>query len=193
MEDFRFVFAVVAAVVSFIAHPLYIRAILRKDEERTVPHLFTWLLSAVLAGVELFFFEAAGGRWTMFVLAGDFVGFIVITGFSFRYGKNGHFDFGDWTCLLGALVSVSVYVVFHNALWAFVMAIFADVLALIPTIRKTYESPESEDFVAWSFTCAGNALNFLALSADVEWIYVLTIFIIDQIVWILIFRGRKNK
>jgi hypothetical protein len=73
------------------------------------------------------------------------------------------------------------------------MAIFADVLALIPTIRKTYESPESEDFVAWSFTCAGNALNFLALSVKMEWIYVLTIFVIDQVVWMLIFRGRRKR
>lgn len=186
---FEMVVGIVAGVISFTAHPLYIIAILKKE---TVPHVMTWFLSALLAGVALFMYSKAGAEETVYVLIGDFIGFSVITVLAFRLRDQVTLSWEDWTCFGGALISIIVYVVFNDAFYAFIATLIAEVLALWPTIRKTFQHPEQEDFIAWTFTFVGNLLNFFAMANRIEVLYVTVIFIADGIVWSLILRGRKK-
>lgn len=183
---------IVAGVVSFIAHPLYVRSIIKKE---TTPHIFTWLLATILAGVSLFFYNTAGGGATMFMLAGDFIGFAIIAGLSLIYGKKNRFYFSDWVCLFGALFSVVIFIVFRDAFWAFVAALSADAFALFPTIKKTYYQPLKESFLAWTFTCIGNVMALFAMNwaNNVETVYVYTVLVMDGIVWLLIFNKKEHK
>ncbi|HAI74300.1 MAG TPA: hypothetical protein DCS28_02785 [Candidatus Moranbacteria bacterium] len=185
-------FGIVAGTVSFLAHPLYIRAIMRKE---TVPHIFTWTLSTLLVGLALFFYDTAGGGETVYMLIGDFIGLGTIAVLSFFYGKKNKFCFSDWLCLCGALFSIVVFIIFHNAFWSFIMILATDFFALFPTMKKTFYYPASEDFTAWSFTCTGNLLGLFAMNwmNHVETFYVYAVIVMDGIVWLLIFNGKERR
>lgn len=186
----QMIFGIIAGIVSFAAHPLYIAAILRGE---TKPHPFTWTLSSLSAGISIFFFLEAGGAHTAYVLWGDFVGLTLIAALSFWHrGSNGKIRPMDWAFLVSSLASITIFVLFHNALWAFAASLADDVFALGPTIRKTYRHPNEEDLIAWLFTVLGNALNFFALEwgNTAETLYVFVIFFVDGVVFWLIIQGR---
>lgn len=193
LATFRMVVGIVAAIVSFIAHPLYIWAVVVKKE--TKPHFFTWLISSMISGVSLFLFSKADGGDPVYMLVGDFVGLTIIAVVSIFWGNGKEKDSWDWTCLVGAIVGVVVYMVYKNAFVAFVAVLCAEAIGLIPTIRKTNENPEQEDFVAWAFTCAGNVLNLFAVNwlNATDMVYVLVVLVMDGIVFSLILRGKMMK
>lgn len=189
LEDFRKIAAIIAAVVSFVAHPLYVWAMVRKE---TKPHLFTWVVSSFIAGSSIFLFNKAEGGDPIYMLVGDFIGLSFIAILSIFMGNGKEKDSWDWSCLIGALIGVGIYVFYRNAFIAFAAVLFAESLGLIPTIRKTYDCPEQEDFLAWTFTFTGNFLNLLAVNWEncTDKVYVITILIIDGIVYALIIRGK---
>jgi hypothetical protein len=181
---------IIAGVASFLAHPLYIVAVLKRE---TVPHIITWVLSAFLAGISVFMYHEAGSQETVYVPLGDFIGLTVIALLALKYGRRGHFSRLDWACVVGGVVGIAIFLIARNPFLAFLATLTAEVLAIIPTMAKTYAFPREEDFLAWTFTIIGNTLNFLALSwaNHTELIYVWTIFVADGIVWVLILRGMK--
>ncbi len=187
---FRMVAGIIAAVVSFIAHPLYIWAIVVKKE--TKPHFFTWFISSVVAGSSLFLFNKAEGGDPIYMLIGDFLGLTTIAILALLVGNGKKKDSWDWGCLVSALIGIVIYIVYKNAFVAFVAVLCAEALGLIPTIRKTYKSSEQEDFLAWSFTTAGNVLNLLAVNwaNATDMVYVIAILVVDGIVFSLIVRGK---
>ncbi len=189
------VIGIVAGGVSFLAHPLYIWSILKKE---TVPHKVTWTLSALLGFMSLIFYRGSGGHETIYVPLGDFIGLSTIAVLAFWYGRNSSISRTDWLCVIGVIGAIGVFLISRDPLLAFAVALGAEVLALVPTMLKTYKYPREEGFTAWSFTHMGNILNFFAIEQgnNIEVAYVWTIFIADSIVWALILRqflGRKEK
>lgn len=79
------------------------------------------------------------------------------------------------------------------------MTLFANLLidffGLLPTIRKAYLDPKSEDRTAWSVTSLSNFLNILAVSS---WTFVIGFYpvymlLVNGLVTTLLFvRGRKR-
>lgn len=184
-------FATVAATVSFLAHPLYIISMFRGN---TVAHPFTWISSALLTGVTLVMFLDSGGTFPGAMMIGDFLGFffIAIISLFFWKKKNRHFDSLDTFSFIGSLVSIGIYAYFHNPFFAFLATLVSEVLALLPTIRKTYHHPDEEDFVAWTFTFFGDALNIFAIRSLVDFLYVGVIYCIDGLTWAIIL-GKKEE
>lgn len=179
---------IIAGVISFLAHPLYIVAVLKRQ---TVPHIVTWVLSAFLAGISVFMYHEAGSEETIYVPLGDFIGLTIIAALAWKYGRRGNFTWLDWTCLAGGIAGIALFLIAENPFLAFLATLTAEVLAIIPTMAKTYFSPQEEDFLAWTLTILGNTINFFALSWSnhTELIYVWTIFVADGLVWLLILRG----
>ncbi len=188
---FSLVIGILAGAVTFLSHPLYIASIIRGE---TKPHVLTWVPSAIIAGITLFLYDKAGGEDTIFAPLGDFVGLSLIAIFSLWHGKKDVFiDVIDWFCTLIAMIGLIIYVIFDNQFIAFGSSMIAEIFALIPTMRKTLHYPDQEDFLAWTLTFVGNAINFLAMNNAVEVAYVTTIFIIDGVIWALILRGRMKR
>lgn len=183
--------AVIASVVSFLAHPIYIFSIIRG---KTIPHPFTWIASVVLSGITLHMFFCSGGGWSGLMLIGDFIGFLVISILSIVYWEKSRrkFSISDTIIFIGALMSIGVYLYFDNSVYGLIAALIAEVLAIIPTIKKAYENPDEEDLLAWTFTFAGDAINILAIKTIIDTMYVMTVYAIDGLVWSIIYaRGRR--
>ncbi|MGK2848933.1 MAG: hypothetical protein ACSLEX_02595 [Minisyncoccota bacterium] len=190
------VIGIVAGLVSFLAHPLYIWSILKKE---TVPHKVTWTLSALLGFMSLIFYRGSGGHETIYVPLGDFIGLSTIAVLAFWYGRNGSISRTDWLCVVGVIGAIGVFLISRDPLLALAVTLIAEILVLVPTIVKTYKYPGEEGFIPWSFTHIGNILNFFAIEQgnNIEVAYVWTIFIADSVVWMLILRQflcrKKNS
>jgi len=187
------VIGMLAGTITFLSHPLYMAAIVRGE---TKPHVLTWVPSAIIAGITLFLYDKVGGEETIYAPLGDFVGLSIIAMLTLWRGERGSIksiEIEDWFCAAIAMIGLGIYVAFDNPLIAFGASMVAEVFALAPTMRKTIRFPEQEDFVAWTFTFCGNALNFLAMNHMIEIVYVVVIFTADGIIWALILKGRMKK
>lgn len=185
------IFATVAAVISFLAYPFYMYSIFFG---KTVPHPFTWIAYTFLSGVTMFMFWNSGGEYAGLMMIGDCVGFFLIAVISiFLWEKKKRcFDVPDILVFSGAMISIGIYILTKNSFVGFLAALIAEVLAILPTLRKTYNHPDEEDFLAWTLTFAGDAINIFAIRTAADMLYVWIIYAIDGSVWTLI-AGRRKK
>lgn len=142
-----------AVVIGFIGYVPYFRTIF---SGKTKPHAFTWLVWGVLTAI------AFGGQVVDGGGAGAWVtGFTAIISFViFILGLvKGEKDFplADWLCLAGCMVALALWAITNDPILAIVLITVIDILAFIPTFRKSYSKPYSEP----AFTYALSGLKFL--------------------------------
>lgn len=192
-----------AGLIGFVVgHLWYIYTIVRGQ---TTAHFLTWSLSAIMSGITLFFYTEAGAEDSIYVLWGDLIGFSLISVAAWLY-RHESFRLLTWenvTIAVSAATAFGIYLITGSAVASLVAAITAEALVLYPTIKKTWEHPEQEEFIAWTGTVSGNALNILAIQGlctlefekinMVEAGYVLAVLIIDGIVWGLLVRHKLTK
>ncbi|MCX6728111.1 MAG: hypothetical protein NTX11_04870 [Candidatus Saccharibacteria bacterium] len=150
MKEFLAVIAVVIGIIGYIP---YFRTIF---SGKTKPHAFTWLVWGVLTAIA-FFGQLVGkggaGAWVTGFTA--LISFIVF-GFALVKGKR-DFPKADWLCLAGCTIAMVLWTVTSDPLAAIILVTIIDMLAFIPTFRKSYFMPESEP----AFTYALSGLKFL--------------------------------
>ncbi len=153
-------FGIIAGVIELVAFVPYIVSIFRG---KTIPHRGSWIIWTILGFVLLMSYRAAGAEETIWVPLMMFLGPLVITVLSMRYGTGGWEDSLDRYCLVGALVAIVCYFIFDTPLVALSIAILTDVFAAIPTVRKSIWQPYSEDVIAWSLAFIASILNIAAI------------------------------
>jgi len=131
-------FSVLCAAIGYGS---YIRSVLRN---RTKPHLFSWGVWTLLMGI-VFFAQmekgaGAGGWVTGFSAAAC----LVIAILSITRGEK-HITRSDWLALVGALITIPVWRITHDPLWAVILATAIDAMAYYPTFRKSYAKPYEEN------------------------------------------------
>lgn len=160
------------------------------------PHPISWVLWAIIAVTILINYWAVGARETIWLAVANFVVPFTISILSIKYWK-GRFSRFDYTCLIISLISILIWLIFKNAVVAVTFSIAADVLAALPTIRKTYLDPSSEDLKTWLIYVVANSLSVIAIK---EWSYgvallPLWLLLLSSTISILVIHGhiRTNK
>ena len=151
--DYKAVLGLLAIVVGFIGYVPYLRDIFGN---KTKPHAFSWLVWGVLTAVAFggqIAGKAGAGAWVTGVTA---LVCLMIFILSLSKGVK-DFPLADWLCLLGAVFSLGLWALTKNPLTAIVLITVIDMLAFIPTFRKSYTEPYSET----SFTYMMSGLKFL--------------------------------
>ena len=158
---------VLAIIIGFIGYVPYFRTIF---SGKTKPHAFSWLVWGILTGI------AFGGQVTGKAGAGAWVtGFttlvcFTIFGLALVKGKR-DFPMVDWVCLTGAFLALLLWAVTKQPLVAIILITVIDMLAFIPTFRKSYIEPDSEA----SFTYTMSGLKFLISLFALETVSAVTI------------------
>jgi hypothetical protein len=157
MKEILGLIAVIMAVIGVVP---YVLDIIRG---KTKPHLYTYLVWTIVASIIFAGQVVAGagpGAWTTAVL-------VLMAGtclvLSFKYGTEDVTTL-DKFFLAGALVSMIPWVLTKDPVISVLLATTIDILATLPTIRKTYNNPWTETLFSWAFSVPRQFLVIAAIS-----------------------------
>ncbi|HNQ91619.1 MAG TPA: hypothetical protein PKI93_01670 [Alphaproteobacteria bacterium] len=153
------IIGIVSAVLASATLVLYIFTIFKGQ---TKPHLFTWLIWSILCSIAFVaqITENAGaGSWSIGSIA-LFCWIITLT--SLKSGENTHTT-SDKIILFAALLSIVPWLMIKDPVISVIAVSLINVSAFIPTFRKTYSSPMTENLTSYTVTVIALGLSFFAL------------------------------
>ena len=169
LMDLHTTLGIVSAVVFAIGYIPYIYSIARGA---TQPHPFSWLLWTILGFVSFYLYIHVGATTTLPLALFNCILPFAIVFLSLRMWRGGFSKF-DYACLGISLLAILTYAFTHDATVALTVNLLADLTAFLPTIRKTYKDPSSEDLATWVLFTAGYALSIVAIG---HWTYGIAVF-----------------
>ncbi len=150
-----------AGMLSLVDFFLYYVSILRR---KTRPNRATWFILTLVSLIIFSSYYSLGARATAWqplaYVIGPFITFVL----SLKYGQQG-WTFFDSLCAGGALFGLFLWWISGVALIALLITVFIDFLGMLPTIKKSYLDPLSEEVLPWFVTCIACVLNLLAITA----------------------------
>lgn len=181
-------FAIIGALIYVIAFSRYIYSTL-KDKNK--PNRATWFIWAFLGFILLFSYYSGGARETLPLLIVNQLGMCIIFLISLKFGEGGYTKF-DLFCLAGAFVSILVWLISNNPLYALLLGILTDSFGALPTIKKSIEDPLHEDKITWFLFLLGNSFNFLAIKTWNFEIYIYPLYMVLLCFFVSLLLFRKN-
>jgi len=159
MDSARAYIGLAAGALLISASVPYLYSILRGT---TRPSRVSWGVWTLVGLVLLASYRASGATDTIWLATGYFVVPLAVFLLSLRYRAPGfsHFDLG---CLTGALLGIAAWVALRSAPAAVFICIAVDAVGALPTLRKAYSDPLSEDLRAWLIGFGASAVNVLAI------------------------------
>lgn len=162
------VFSVVATAIGVVAFLYYFGGLFALQ---TKPHTYTWLIWALTQGIGFAGIWYGNGGWGALSLV---IGEVLTTSvflLSLKYGTK-NITKGDTIILIAALIAIALWWQLHQPVLAVALVSVIDVAGYIPTYRKSFADPWSENLIPWfafslSNLCAALALtnwNFLTIT-----------------------------
>ncbi|MEI7632639.1 MAG: hypothetical protein WCJ60_04985 [bacterium] len=166
--------SLVAVILTFIAYIPYYRDILRN---KTHPHVYSWSLWGLLTIliVALQIKGGAGSATYVTAAAGLLCIGVVILGL-----KNGKRDItkSDTVVAILGLIAIGFWLIVKQPVISIILVVVADILAFIPTVRKSWHKPQSETL---SLYITNTFRFFLALLAVKEYTILSSLWLV---VWV---------
>lgn len=126
------------------------------------PHPFTWILWTVLTFIIFFaqLSEQAGpGAWGTGVVALLCLGIVLVT---IKNGFRG-IKRSDFLTFFAALLAIPLWVITENPMLSVILVTAIDLLAFIPTFRKSWSKPFEEAVYLYGLNVARHCLSLFAL------------------------------
>lgn len=182
------ILAGITALIDFVAYDI---SILRK---RTRPNRATWFILTIVGVLITLSYYSVGARDTLWVPIGYTIGPFIAFLLSIKYGEGGWTSF-DKACLFLALASIIPWYLTGSALATLLINIFIDFLGMLPTIKKSFFDPGSEELHPWVITLISGTFNLLALNTfqfDIV-VYPIYMFFVNGIVVLPLYRYYLKK
>jgi hypothetical protein len=165
MFDIKVLIAVVASVLAVIGNLSYLRDIFKG---RVKPHPYTWFIWSIVS-MTTFFGGLAKGAGIGALPTGIAEGFtIIIFLFSLRYlfdGKTGHIRREDNYFLAVCLLGLIPWLLTKDPTISVVIVVLIDIIAFIPTLRKTWSHPETEKPLLYEMNVTRHVLTLFSLQS----------------------------
>ncbi len=147
-----------------IGIPSYAHYIHSVYTRKTTPHMYSWLIWAVLASISFIAQVDAGagpGAWnTGFTALVCLIVFALATKFGERKLSK-----LDALLLFMALVSILALFLINNAVLAVLLTTVAACIGFSLTIKKAYREPNQENKITFSLNSIRNLISLFALSS----------------------------
>jgi hypothetical protein len=115
-------------------------------------------------------------------------------------GSNIKWDMYDYMCAACTAVALALYFVFSAPMPSLIMAVVADIFAILPTVNNSKTNPEHEHLSAWKLELFASALAMFAISSwsfkfdSISlWLPNLYLITANGLIVILIKKGLKQK
>lgn len=181
-----------AGTISFLSFFLYYVSIFKK---KTIPNRATWFILTIVGILIFSSYYSVGARETIWVPFSFILGPLIVFILSLKYGEGGWTKF-DILCISGTGLSLIFWYLSGSALITLLINILIDLFGILPTIKKSYLRPWSEDSLAWFLTLISSILNLFAISVwSFEiWIYPMYMVIINGLITVLLCSSfSKNR
>jgi hypothetical protein len=182
-----------AIVATVIGVGCFIPYILDTFKRKTQPHIYTWLIWTILqaTGVIAMFNNGAGIGVLALTIGTFFCAFVCII--SIKYGTKNITMF-DTICLIGALLSIGVYVFLHQPLLSVILISAIDFMGVLPTLRKAWIEPHTETLSMYALFLVSGCFSVMALHeyTATTVIYPATLVVINVLATLVIFFRRSS-
>jgi hypothetical protein len=181
----------IAGVISLGGFIPYWRAI---SLGKTQPNRVTWWIWTIVGIIIAFSYRASGAESTMWVPITYVVGPLCTALISIRYGEGGWTKL-DTICSIGVGIGLILWWLYKSPALTLGINIGIDFLGALPTIRKSFRDPYSEDLFSWLLFALANFLNLLAIDRW-EWqivVYPLYMVLVTNTICWCLRRGRLQK
>ncbi len=155
------IFAAIAVVFAIAGNVPYLRDVLRKKVQ---PHPYTWLVWSIVSAVTFFGQVAKGAGVGAVPTAVAEIFTIIIFLFSLRYGFK-DIPRRDTYFLIAALLGLIPWALTSDPTLSVITVVSIDVIAFIPTLRKTFVNPASETPWLYSMNVLRHILMLFSLQA----------------------------
>ena len=160
------------------------------------PHIFTWLIWAIPGGVVAVAQAVKGagaGAWASGYTALLCMGVFLL---SLSRGDKKIAAF-DWVALFLAGLAIVLWMMVRDPLIAVILTSTSCVLGWLPTIRKSFDSPDSEGLIAWSLAGAKWITSLLAVQT-VSWTTALfpatsAVMTLSFVILVVVRRTQLNR
>ncbi len=155
--------AIIAAVLAFVGNISYLKDILKG---RVEPHPYTWLVWSIVS-LTTFIGGLVKGAGIGALPTGVAEGFtIIIFLFSLKSlfkGKAGHIRKIDNYFLAVCLLGLIPWALTKDPTISVIIVVLIDLVAFIPTLRKTWAHPETEKPLLYEMNVARHVLTLFSL------------------------------
>ena len=154
-------FAIAGSVINFVACLSYVRAILRSEATPNRVTWFLWAFVPLIAGAAQW--RSGVGISTLVVLSvGAGPACVVLASF---VGGRGSWRLGpfDYVCGACSLAALALWAITGDPVTAIVLSILADAAAALPTVRKAWLEPATENRSAYLIAFGGMVVGILSV------------------------------
>jgi hypothetical protein len=181
-----------AGIIAVLAFLPYCVSILKG---RTKPSWVSWSIWTVVGFTTLVTYRSVGATSTLWLAGAYVLNPVLVAILAIKYGTRGAGRL-DWVCLGGTLLCLLVWAFARAASAALFFNIAIDALGALPTLRKAYDAPETEDSLAWSLAFAASAINLGAVDTWALRISAYPLYSLacmGLIAGTLFWRGRRRR
>ncbi len=193
MLDTKTIIAIIASVLAFVGNISYLRDTLRGNIK---PHPYTWFLWSIVSATT-FFGGIVKGAGIGALPTGIAEGFtIIIFLLSFKYfiqGKSARVRLLDHVLLVTALLGLIPWFITKDPTISVVIVVAIDLVAFIPTLRKTWHAPETERPLLYQMNVSRHVLTLFSLGAYNVATMLHSIVMIAVNILMTFFIQRKRK
>jgi hypothetical protein len=150
---------VIAIVISATGNVIYLLDLMRT---KTKPHVFTWLVWAVLDVIIFLAQLVSGAGVASFVILANGIFSLIIFAVATRRSDIS-IVFADWIFLAGAGLAMILWVMTNGPLLSVILISTMGIFGFMPTIRKSISQPYAETVVYFLLQGTRSALTVIAL------------------------------
>ena len=160
MINLQFIFGLLGSVFTIICFVPYIISIL---QGQTKPNRATWWVWAINGSILSLGNLAAGADYTMLPIICPVIAQWCIAILSIKHGDGG-WNRLDRRCLIASGISFILWRILNYDLIAIILPLLIDILAALPTLKKSYYEPETEDLLTYILYTVGGLFAVLAVT-----------------------------
>ncbi len=183
--------AIIAALLAIVGNVPYLKDIIKK---RVEPHPYTWFVWSIVSCIIFFGQISSGAGIGALPTAASEIFTIIIFIFSLQYGFK-KIKKIDTVFLVIALLAIIPWIITDDPTISVIIAVGIDLVAFVPTLRKTWLHPQTETPILYSMNVFRHILMLFSLQAYnvATTLHSISMITSNTFMTFIILRGRKGK